>query len=267
MKLYKIVFIAFSLIISVSSKSQIPNSSFENWTQVNGVLEPDGWITNNSPGAIAIQRDTNSLLGDFSISIGNNAASLEPEGGIASTYIINPNGAYDTLYIPLNVTTQLSSNHWVQVQIKSYGYFPQDQINIWFTDSITSGYMIWEIPLNLTQVPDSLSLLISVDCSCQTPIRKVLFDGISFSPPLSNFEYETVQIANIYPLPVEEVLNIQVPLKGKDITLKIYTMAGKEVFSSQYLEEQINVSFLTHGEYLLLIETSNSVYRRKFLKQ
>ena len=40
--LLKLIVICF-VLITITLTAQIPNSSFENWTKVNGVMEPTGW--------------------------------------------------------------------------------------------------------------------------------------------------------------------------------------------------------------------------------
>jgi hypothetical protein len=81
--------------------SQVPNASFENWTQVNGILKPDGWSTNNYAGNVSITQDTSSKDGQFALGIINNGPGIEPTEGIVYSYFKIPPGA-DTLYIYKN---------------------------------------------------------------------------------------------------------------------------------------------------------------------
>lgn len=78
-----------------------------------------------------------------------------------------------------------------------------------------------------------------------------------------NFLKESI---SVYPNPVSDQLNINIP----DIpvnTIKIYDLSGRLVEEVRLEDNQINVSHLQGGIYILGIETSVGVLRKKLVKE
>jgi hypothetical protein len=263
---YLITFL-LSLITSMSSMSQVPNASFENWTQVNGILKPDGWSTNNYAGNVSITQDTSSKDGQFALGIINNGPGIEPTEGIVYSYFKIPPGA-DTLYAYIKIKERMSASGFFYINLESRGLPQVEKRQIGISDTIIPHYEIIKIPLDFSQTPDSVYIEFMVGCTCFTNTSQVTVDALSFSPLMNAQHFQIDKNVRIfYPNPVREAINFDLPEDEKIVKLEILDLSGKEVLSPLPVQEQMELSFLPKGEYLLLIETNKSFYRRKFLKQ
>jgi len=251
----------------MSSISQVPNASFENWTQVNGILEPDGWSTNNYAGNISIKQDTSSKDGKFALGIINNGPGIEPTEGIAYSYFKIPSGA-ETLYAYINIKDRMSSSGFFYINIESRGLPQVEKRQIGISDTIIPNYEIIKIPLDFSQTPDSVYIEFMVGCTCFTNTSQVVVDALSFKPLMNVQQFQNDNnIIIIYPNPIRETINFNLPEDEKVVKVEILDLSGKEVLPLLPVQEQMEISFLPKGEYLLLIETNKSFYRQKFLKQ
>ena len=87
-------------------------------------------------------------------------------------------------------------------------------------------------------------------------------------PPLSVTENEVSKIS-IYPNPVAELLNVSLS-KDQNFEFTVIDIQGRVVIADKIdrKEKQINISQLTQGLYLIIIETTdNTIFRSKFLKK
>jgi len=267
MKFYKLLLIAISLTTSVSSMSQVPNASFENWTQVNGILEPDGWFTNNYAGNVSIIQDSSSKDGQFALGIINNGPGIEPTEGIAYSYFkISP--SVDTLYAYIKIKERMSASGFFYVSLESRGLPQVEKRQIGISDTIIPHYQVIKIPLDFSQAPDSVYIEFMIGCTCFTTTSQVTVDALSFSPLMNAQHFQIDNHVRIfYPNPVREAINFDLPEDEKVVSLEILDLSGKEVLSLWRVQEQMELSFLPKGEYLLLIKTNKSFYRHKFLRQ
>jgi hypothetical protein len=69
---------------------------------------------------------------------------------------------------------------------------------------------------------------------------------------------------NIYPNPVRDYINISIPDHQTITAIQCYDLMGKQIFNSTY-KEQINVSHLKSGLYLLKIETLSGSFIKKII--
>ena len=86
------------------------------------------------------------------------------------------------------------------------------------------------------------------------------------SAPLS-VDDETLLNMTLYPNPVDEVLIIKT---AADLTEKIATvfdMTGKRVYNQKLLNNELNVSSLQEGVYMLRIESNGRQITRRFIKK
>jgi hypothetical protein len=86
------------------------------------------------------------------------------------------------------------------------------------------------------------------------------------------YSISTTDELKIYPVPVQDILNVQIPACSS-YKIDMYDLTGKSIYlsnwkhSSQTNELQtINTSFLTKGIYLLQLKTDNGTYSKKFTK-
>lgn len=269
MKLNKTLLTAYLLLFSIILCAQIPNAGFENWTKVNGIYEPDGWTTNNSPpDDVSINRDTISKEGKYGLSIFNNGPGFEPTEGVAYTHFKIPTGV-DTLYAYLNIKNDMSPTHgFFYLLLESRGLSPMEKRQLVIGDTIIPEYIQVKVPLDFSQRPDSVYIKLLVGCGCLTSTSKVRVDALSFSPSLHQEQIlKSPQTKDIlFPNPVKEVVNLKIP-EGETIKkLSIFALSGREVFSSTELAAHIDVSFLSSGEYFISVVTNEAVYKQKLIK-
>lgn len=88
-----------------------------------------------------------------------------------------------------------------------------------------------------------------------------------YSAPLSvNKNYLTSQIA-IYPNPVENVLNIKNSSSQNIKTISITDLSGRTILKTNYDGNEINVSSLQKGVYMVTITTSKEIIAQKIIKK
>lgn len=269
MNFYKILLTAQLLLFSIISSAQIPNASFENWTKVNGIYEPDGWITNNlPPDNVSITRDTISKEGNYALSIFNNGPGFEPTEGVAYTHFKIPTGV-DTLYAYLNIKNDMSPTHgFFYLLLESRGLSPMEKRQLVIGDTIIPEYIQVKVPLDFSQRPDSVYIKLLVGCGCLTSTSKVRVDAFSFSPSLNQDQLTAASksVSLVYPNPAKDVINMKIP-EGETVEkLSISAFSGREVFSSTVPTGKIDVSFLSSGEYFISVVTNETVYKQKFIK-
>jgi len=73
---------------------------------------------------------------------------------------------------------------------------------------------------------------------------------------------------NVYPNPVTDLLNVNIDLSnGEKTNYKIFDLNSKIVNSNELLNNQIDVSNLIKGVYILEINNSNNTNKIKFIKE
>lgn len=80
------------------------------------------------------------------------------------------------------------------------------------------------------------------------------------------FEKNRVENLNVFPNPVNHLINLKIPDDQKIISTFILDISGRVVFNDSE-NKQIDVSGLNSGLYFITAETSTSVYTAKFIKK
>ncbi len=70
---------------------------------------------------------------------------------------------------------------------------------------------------------------------------------------------------SVFPNPATDYLKIS-PVDGVG-SVKIYSLDGQELMSTVLNNNQLDISSLRNGIYIVQIETGEQVYRQKFIKQ
>lgn len=165
--------------------------------------------------------------------------------------------------------------------------FPHDE---WFEIS-----MCWDISLgveactwgvainNVTVIPigtaykdaagDSPSSLGGINYYSISPNNLYYLDDFYFDPDgwwcwyMSVTEIQT-EIFTIFPNPVQEILNITSNSASSSIEkITLYGLMGKVVLQTNDISEQLDVSMLKTGVYLVKIETDKGIITKKVLKE
>ena len=71
---------------------------------------------------------------------------------------------------------------------------------------------------------------------------------------------------NLYPNPVESVLNVSMNVTNK-ATYRIYNMIGQEIKTGNLTENEINVSNFKSGVYIFEVKDEEKIVTKKFLKK
>jgi hypothetical protein len=71
----------------------------------------------------------------------------------------------------------------------------------------------------------------------------------------------------IYPNPIKDILNVSLSENTSIEGYEIYDLLGKKIISKNTTENQINVSELSNGVYLLKVITGEGVMTNKFIKE
>lgn len=104
-------------------------------------------------------------------------------------------------------------------------------------------------------------------------------DSIQFDPEMwivaqapsitIGIEEENVLKANIYPNPASDILNVQFDTEIKNISINIFDLSGRIVFSSLLPDGKqfiLPVSTIASGTYILEIYSDKGIMRKKFVK-
>lgn len=71
----------------------------------------------------------------------------------------------------------------------------------------------------------------------------------------------------VYPIPAKNTLNLSTSLDLNQHIISVFTVNGKRVLNHQYQSNQIDISNLSKGIYILRIEKSGKIFTQKFLKE
>jgi len=101
---------------------------------------------------------------------------------------------------------------------------------------------------------------------------KYLFDDLKLIPPenylgLDEEERVSLDISSIYPNPAYDKVNIYLPESMPDITVEIFDILGKKMFTRCTGNHQIDVSGYPPGVYYLRIAADNRYITRKVFKR
>lgn len=120
------------------------------------------------------------------------------------------------------------------------------------------------ITTSLTELPPLSDLRISFGCGAAG-----FCENIPFSENLLDTSKNTTQGISVYPNPSTDKIRINAPGHSAALSVKISDMAGKTVLVKDIDDDEINVSLLAKGLYILTItdKVNNTVENVRFLKQ
>lgn len=97
-------------------------------------------------------------------------------------------------------------------------------------------------------------------------IHPTMTGVITVQEALSRKEFSLKEIA-ITPNPVKNILVLSVPNNIKIKTISIYNILGKEILNKSYFNNQIDISGLNSGLYLLKLSSTDAYITKRFIKQ
>jgi len=84
---------------------------------------------------------------------------------------------------------------------------------------------------------------------------------------LKSDDFETKNQLSIYPNPVTDILNVNLPENAAVKALQVYDLTGKKIAAAQMGDHQIDASGLANGLYVLEITTGQENTAVKFVKE
>ena len=75
-----------------------------------------------------------------------------------------------------------------------------------------------------------------------------------------------IETLNIYPNPVIDIINIKNVFNSESAKYEVIDHLGRHLLQGQVLNNQIKVSSLPQGNYVIRISTTNKLYTGKFVK-
>lgn len=272
--------------------AQIPNSGFEDWTDVGNYQEPNGWATMNGLSGTSFNscsRSTDhypSNIGQYSIRLENNIALTQLTGGYggvvtgAFNFPFQPAfplvGNPSSLHGHFKFTSISGDQAWIKLVLFNEGVIVADENYV----SEAQSYPNWtpfDILLDNYGDADSATILIfafypigQTDGPNGNSILWV--DNLSFDSPITSVtEPRGIgQDFSIYPNPAVGMFTVETNSTiAQGSTIGIYSMLGTLVHSEQLLSNRqvIDATSLISGAYLIEVRSADAVSTRKLLVQ
>ena len=223
------------LIKAGSTPPALPNSGFENWTEV-GFSDPNGWGSLNSALSL-LGLAPNVTLSTDSYS-GNFAAQLEVQqlfGDTVPSILVygDPTDDFDQAGVPYTGTPS-SFKGWYKYQPSGtdtaaiFLTFLKEQAIIGaqlvVISEANSDYVSFDLPLTLIQFPDTVQLIISAGSN---PGSRLLLDDFSFGGVVSTQEAPVFKDLKLAPNPAREIVRVNHPAAAEPFEMRLYTIQGK----------------------------------------
>ncbi len=279
-----------TIVLTITTKAQIPNSGFENWDDMGTYMDPEGWWTTNSYSIGSFHPVTRSTdhfpnaVGNYSIRIENNPSLLPSYQSLGVSWVGDhefPDPAFpitghptsltgyykfqpdngDTMYI--NVLFFNSGNVYAQGRLES-------------TETV-ADWTPFNIPMSAYSDVDSAQITLSsyyADGPFNVPhgnsvlyIDNLNFDNLLTSVNEPNYDKQNVVL---YPVPLKNELNISLKNNG-NTHIQIYNLTGKALKELTFDQDIISMdfSYLPVGLYLYRINDKhgNLIDSGKFVKE
>lgn len=289
----RIQIILFFLILSVLSKAQIPNNSFETWTTTNGYQTPSNWDNLNqitySSGIYTCMDGTPGYLGaSYLFLISKTIPGKGVVPGVAvcgeiDTITYKPKAGYPFTgrpqylsyymqFMPYDQTDSISVKilltKWNQTQLKrdtiAYGasYFNSMAHN-WFYNGTSLNYFSGN-------APDSAIIVISSSSSIPKDGSYVYIDNLQFNGNVIGIDENYLNDYNvsIFPNPASETITVKVDSKDEfPFELTIYDCVGKLIIKTMLLNQRtiLNTSNCSKGIYTVQIRGNTHILNKKLI--
>lgn len=284
--------VVFISLISLSSSAQIPNNDFEQWT-INGIdTTLNGW----SQSSFGIQQNPLAFTGQYAVTVWNwyyygkgyisnnllNAlpiiGNFEAEGG--SPINFRPAAFSFNYKYELGLNQGASDSAVVQLSMRKRnlnGSFDTIAFNV-VSLPPTSQFTPYSFNINYlsTAIPDTfvISFLSSKSGFCDTNsdgnCLYFTIDNLNFNS-VSNIAETDQDNFNIYPNPVSNFLQIQLPnkLTKKSFSYQIVNLNGQILQEETILNSCTKIELndqIKNGIYYIKLDIGANSFYQKFLK-
>lgn len=274
------LFSAFVLFFSSTFSQTVPNGGFETWTGSPshptgwcdpeslaglsfGLLTKDQTVNGHLEGSSAIKLKTDSVQTPFGILLLNGFISLGTgyfnSGALDPADALNYHGAAFA-FRPDSIKFSYKYAPVANDQAEAAIYFINAGNDVGggsFYLSNTSGNWVTEthaIPYVSAAVPDTAFLFFNASTDAAPAKNSTLWiDAVSFIYNQTGFENEissTVEIS-VGPNPTSAVLNLFSEKNILGNTIQIFDVQGKLISTSVLTKNQIDISTLQNGNYIL----------------
>jgi hypothetical protein len=284
----KQLLILSTMLATGAFAQQLPNSSFENWTNQVVYEEPTGWATANVAvffeAPVSVTKSTDAQAGTYSARIETTIFDIDQDGNDDIIPGIMFNGFIDLATqdfvagTPFNFrpdsfkgwakyTPQPGDGFVVQANLSkwnaSLGVRTPIAEGLYFSDAATSSFTSFEFDFNYDseEFPDSISVFV-FNTNPETPIEGSILWVDDFSLDYTSsvgLNENSNDYFKAYPNPVTDELRLR---SEKDETVEIYSVNGKLVKTisiAQGVEKIVSCSDLESGIYMIHRENGKTV--------
>lgn len=257
-----ICLIVFSLLSTVVKAQLFPNPGFENWTSMQGIMEPDGWTSSNFPPTPSVVQCPGHT-GTYGIRLNT---VVDPNGGplfggqidcfsainikpltISGYWKYNNAGTVDGIFIDMNVYTQST------VVGTLTAHTPGASLPNWTAFSANVNY-------GLTTFPDYFNMTIRFFPSSTSSLNGYgQVDDLAFTYIAGIKDTITAQFpaANLIHGSSADSYNLLIDILSKEnMTAQVYDLQGKliqtlsKTIPAGHYEFPLELSTLKAGEYI-----------------
>ena len=291
MKKFKYILI-ISLVAAINTNAQIPNNGFESWNTFGNCMKPTGWYCTNdfldtTGSYFGITRSNDhypASEGSYSIKIENNTSFIPNWGSMGFAWTGDFEGNDNPAFSVTGHPTTFCGY---------YKFLPQnnDTMRIFLclykngvevaqaklTDTATVP--VWTsfiIPIPTYAEVDSARIFLSSfnsDGAMTVQGNSVLYiDNLSFDNLIGSVSEQNTKntLFNLYPNPAADEITFNIGnTDNAEWTLTIYTIMGKliRLETIQQNQQQINISDLICGIYLVVLKSKTQVENQKLIIQ
>ena len=264
--------LAFLMAFTIITNAQIPNHGFELWTTSGSYSDPDsGWVTNNQFSAGTYYPVTKSA-DHYPASVGSFSIKMENNSLLSGTAAENSLCGYYKFESFNNDTMTITAVLYQNGVVVSTAVFTDT--------STTSTWTSFNIPFSTYTVADSAQIGFSafhssLDGTFPTGpygnsilyIDNISFDNLITGVPDHISDNTTLML---FPNPATDIITINVNGSSKtDLNVNIYNITGSLVKAEtlEQNQQQINISNLSNGIYLVEINSENICKTQKLIIQ
>lgn len=187
--------------------------------------------------------------------------------GTANAQNIVVKDLIDVSKFDISTLVPLQSSHvfYTRITATNKVEFIFENINLPFNVSQNKGYICFKIKTKPTLVlGDTFSNLVNIYFDYNHPIVTNSYVS-TIQNPLSVSTYESANQVDLYPNPVKDILYFD--KKEAVSKIEVYDLAGRILSSNSVIAHNIDLSFLSKGNYLVKIYFAKGTVVKKIVKE